>query len=213
MKATGAAMRERFGPQRAVWLAASTRDGEEALVLDAIARKPLASKALLVIVPRHPQRFATVAALLEQRNVAYVRRSDDQDVPTNVDVVLGDSMGEMFAYYAASDVAFVGGSLLPFGAHTLIEPIAVGVPVVIGPHTFNFAEVTDGAVAAGAALRVPDADALIATVDDLLFDRTRRHAMSAAAHLFYAAHQGATKRLWDWLTPQLEGLIKSPDRD
>lgn len=213
VKAKAAALRERFGGARAVWVAASTRDGEEALILDALARKPLASHALLVIVPRHPQRFDTVAALLEQRGVAFVRRSDDQDVPTNVSVVLGDSMGEMLAYYAASDVAFVGGSLLPFGAHTLIEPIAVGVPIVIGPHTFNFAEVTDGAVAAGAAIKVPDADALIATVDDLLSDGVKRQVMSRAALGFYAEHQGATNRLWHWLAPQIEPLIKSPGRD
>jgi len=173
----GSEFRLRFGASRPVWMAASTRDGEEALILDAIARSPMPVGSLLVIVPRHPNRFAAVAGLLQSRGVPFVRRSENAFVPADVGVVLGDSMGEMSAYYAATDVAFVGGSLLPLGGQNLIEPIALGIPVLIGPHTFNFAEATAGAVAAGAARRVADADELARAVRDLLSDPDRRRAM------------------------------------
>jgi len=136
-----------------------------------------------------------------------VRRSDDGQVPAEARVVLGDSMGELFAYYAAADLAFVGGSLLPLGGQNLIEPLALGVPVLIGPHSFNFSEATAGAVAAGAAEIVPDADALIAAVRALLSDPRRLEAMSAAARAFHAAHQGAADRLWSWVAPQLEATM------
>jgi 3-deoxy-D-manno-octulosonic-acid transferase len=125
-------------------------------------------------------------------------------VPADIGVVLGDSMGEMAAYYAAADVAFVGGSLLPFGAHNLIEPLAVGTPVIVGPHTFNFAEATAGAIDAGAALRVNDADSLVASIAGLFDDPGRRQAMGLAARAFHAQHRGAADRLWEWLQPQLE---------
>lgn len=201
----GAGFRARFGTSRPLWLAASTRDGEEALILDALARRPIPGNALLVIVPRHPQRFATVAELLGARGIPFVRRSaGGAAVPADTGVVLGDSMGEMAAYYAASDVAFVGGSLLPFGAHNLIEPLAVGTPVLVGPHTFNFAEATAGAIDAGAALRVADAEALTIAVAELFANPGRRQAMGLAARAFHAQHQGAADRLWEWLQPQLE---------
>lgn len=198
-----AAFRLRFGATRRVWLAASTRDGEESLLLDALSRRALPGNALLVLVPRHPQRFAVVADLLRGRGVAFVRRSDEAPVPADVVVVLGDSMGEMPAYCAASDVAFIGGSLLPLGGQNLIEALAVGTPVVVGPHTFNFADATAGAIAAGAALRVADADALVATLAALLDDPVRRRAMSEAARTFHAMHRGASDRLWAWLAPRL----------
>ena len=122
----------------------------------------------------------------------FVRRSENAPVPADVGVVLGDSMGEMSAYYAASDVAFVGGSLLPLGGQNLIEP-----------HTFNFAEATVGAIAAGAARRVADVDEMTRAIRELLSDPSRRQAMSDAARTFHAAHQGAVQRLWDWLRPQV----------
>ena len=187
-----------------MWVAASTRDGEEALILDALAQTPLPRETLLVIVPRHPQRFAEVAALLRTRGVAFIRRSDNRQVPAEVGVVLGDSMGELLAYYAAADLAFIGGSLLPLGGQNLIEALAVGAPVLIGPHTFNFNEAAIGAVAAGAAQRVADAEALIQAVEALLRDPAQRDAMQEAACAFHAAHRGATARLMRWLGPHLD---------
>jgi 3-deoxy-D-manno-octulosonic-acid transferase len=203
----GAELRLRFGASRPTWIAASTRDGEEALILDAIARTKMPTGTLVIIVPRHPNRFAAVAGLLQGRGVPFVRRSENVAVPVDVNVVLGDSMGEMSAYYAASDVAFIGGSLLPLGGQNLIEPIALGVPVLIGPHTFNFAEATLGAIAAGAAHRIADADELVRSVSDLLSDPERRQAMGGAARAFHAAHQGAALRLWNWLRPQVAAAI------
>ena len=206
-RALGAEFRLRFGATRPLWIAASTRDGEEAIILDAMSRLPLPAAALTLIVPRHPQRFEAVAELLRRRGIAFMRRSTNAPVPADVRVVLGDSMGEMLAYYAAADVAFVGGSLLPFGAHTLIEPLSVATPVLIGPHTFNFAEATDNAVSAGAAIRVGDADALVANVARLLADASARARMADAARRFHAEHQGAADRMWTWLAPQLAKRI------
>jgi len=112
-------------------------------------------------------------------------------------------MGEMFAYYTAADVAFVGGSLLPLGGQNLIEPIAAGVPTLVGAHTLNFAQASAAAVAAGAALRVQDADELFAVAIDLLADAPARERMRANAEAFIAVHRGAVDRLWAWLEPQI----------
>jgi 3-deoxy-D-manno-octulosonic-acid transferase len=154
--------------QRSVWLAASTREGEEELVLDAWRRVAIPD-ALLVLVPRHPQRFDEVAGLLERRGLRVARRS--QSLPDGeTEVWLGDSMGEMAAYFSLADLAFVGGSLLPLGGQNLIEAAACGCPVLVGPHTFNFLQATEDAIAAGAALRVANADELGRCVDTLLRD-------------------------------------------
>lgn len=203
--ALAASLRERFGAARPVFVAASTRDGEEALLLEALARRPLPRNALTVIVPRHPQRFDAVADLLAARGARYVRRSGGTPVGDDVAVVLGDSLGELFAYYAAADAAFVGGSLLPLGGQNLIEPIAVGTPTLVGPHTFNFTEAANAAVTAGAAVRVADADALVTEVAALLDDASRRARMREAALAFVAVHRGAAEKLWDWLKPRIGG--------
>jgi 3-deoxy-D-manno-octulosonic-acid transferase len=212
--ALAAGFRLRFGASRPTWVAASTRDGEEALILDALARRPLPRDALTVIVPRHPQRFAAVADLLRARGVPFTRRSasDGAAVTADTAVVLGDSMGEMLAYYAAADLAFVGGSLVPLGGQNLIESLAVGTPVLIGPHTFNFVEASEGAIASGAALRVGDPDGLVAAVASLLADDARRARMSAAARAFQAKHAGAADRLWRWLEPRLRARHPGANR-
>ena len=190
---TGAMLRARFS-NRPVLLCASTREGEEALILDAYrAMDTRPAGMLLVLVPRHPQRFDEVARMVEGRGLTLARRSA---LPDNVDadVLLGDSMGEMFAYYAACDCAFIGGSLLPLGGQNLIEACALAKPVLVGEHTFNFLQATEEAVAAGAALRVPDAPALLRTAAGLLDDDVRRAAMGAQALAFAARHRGATVR-------------------
>jgi 3-deoxy-D-manno-octulosonic-acid transferase len=210
--ALGRELRRCFGEMRPVWLAASTRDGEEALLLDALAARPLPARALTVVVPRHPQRFATVAQLLRQRGIPFARRSENAPVPADVGIVLGDSMGEMLAYCASADVVFVGGSLLPLGGQNLLEPIAAGRPTLVGPHMFNFAEATRNALAAGAATEVAGADALVAVVGALLEDSPRRDAMGAAARAFHAAHRGAADRLWAWLSPQLAAAMADRSR-
>jgi len=187
----GNTWREALGG-RQVWLAASTREGEEALVLDAW-RGTAGSRALLVLVPRHPQRFAEVAALLTRLGIAFVQRSYSLPGP-ETQVWLGDSMGEMAAYYTLADIAFVGGSLLPLGGQNLIEAAACGCPAVVGPYTFNFLQATADAIAAGAALRVPDAEGLAATICRALGDAGELEKMRAAALRFAAAHRGASAR-------------------
>ena len=199
----GRALRRMFGESRPVWVAGSTRDGEESLLLAALAQATLPPGALLVIVPRHPQRFDAVAELLGQRGLQFVRRSAGQTVPESAAIVLGDTMGEMLAYYAASDVAFIGGSLLPLGGQNLIEPLAVGAPVLIGPSTFNFAEAARDALARGAAWQGADAAAIIGAVGELLRDPERRARMRGAGLKLLAAHRGATGRTLDWLAARL----------
>ena len=204
--ARGAGWRAAFARPR-VLVAASTREGEEALLLAALARQPDARR-LLVLVPRHPQRFDEVARLAAEAGLRVARRSQTQRPGAEVDVWLGDSMGELPAYYAAGDVAFVGGSLLPHGGQNLIEACACGVPVLLGAHTFNFAQAAEQAVAAGAARRVADAHDLLAAADAWLDDDRARGAASAAARAFTAAHRGATERTCALLAP----LLDAPER-
>ncbi|CAB3776539.1 3-deoxy-D-manno-octulosonic acid transferase [Paraburkholderia caffeinitolerans] len=211
---------------RPVWVAASTREGEEELVLQAFAAlngENAVEDALLILVPRHPQRFDEVAELVARKNLKLERRSRWAPTPTptasnvgsaaphegvralpqDVNVLLGDSMGEMGAYYAAADLAFIGGSLLPLGGQNLIEACAVGVPVLIGPHVFNFTQATADAVAAGAALQVQDPADLARTLRELFNDKPRRVSMAAAAAAFAARHRGATARTVDVLATLL----------
>ena len=202
---TGAALRAAIG-QRPVLLCASTREGEEQLILDAYTRASLPANALLLIVPRHPQRFDEVEKMIASHGLAVQRRSGlgpDGVVAAGTQVLLGDSMGEMFAYYAACDCAFVGGSLLPLGGQNLIEPAALGKPVLIGPHTFNFALVTEQAIAAGGAARVADADALMAQAAALLQDPARLSLMGEKALAFANQHRGATPRTIAAIKPLL----------
>jgi 3-deoxy-D-manno-octulosonic-acid transferase len=200
---TGAWLRARIGI-RPVLVCASTREGEEALLLDAY--KALASKPagmLLAIVPRHPQRFAEVAALAAAKGFRVRKRSEieAQGVAADVEVLVGDSMGEMFAYYAASDCAFIGGSLLPLGGQNLIEACALGKPVLVGEHTFNFLDATQEAIASGGALRVKDAGELMKQAVRLLGDEAARAAMGAQALAFANRHKGASERTMALLKP------------
>lgn len=202
-----AALRAIYG-ERFVFLAASTREGEEALLLDAVPMLELPS-LLLVIVPRHPQRFEAVARLIAARGLGCVRRSEGRAVPPTVPVFLGDSMGELSAYYAAADVAFVGGSLLPHGGQNLIEPAAAGVPILIGPHTWNFAQAAEAAVACGAALRVQDVAELTQALVTLHADTERRRRMAAAGVAYARSHQGATERVMAMIESALPPMLPS----
>jgi 3-deoxy-D-manno-octulosonic-acid transferase len=163
------------------------------VILDALADWKI-PQLLTVIVPRHPQRFEDVAALAQQRGHKVQRRSENRPIEADTRIVIGDSMGEMFAYYAACDVAFVGGSLLPLGGQNLLEACAVGRPVIVGPHTFNFEDATRGAIEAGAAIQVSDADELRIAIEELLSDSNRRRVMSEAGRRFTDAHRGATDK-------------------
>jgi len=191
--------RWRAAGDRAVVLAASTRDGEEALLL-AAWRSLAAPRPALLVVPRHPQRFDAVAGLVEAAGWRLTRRSrwGDQPGPEDAaaDVWLGDSMLEMPAYYALADVALLGGSFAPFGGQNLIEAAACGCPVVMGPHTFNFVDASARAEATGAALRVDDIGAAVAAAVALVAPeaRDRRAAMVAGSLAFAGEQRGAARR-------------------
>jgi len=182
--AAGRAWREALG--RPVLLLASTREGEEKLLFQHLDL--LSGEVLVLVVPRHPQRFDEVAALAQSRRTRNA-------VPAATDrVYLGDTMGEMAFYYAAADVAVIGGSFLPLGGQNLIESLACGTPVIVGPHMFNFAEATELAVAAGAALQVESPEAALIAAAALLQDVNRRRAMSEAGWKFCEVHRGAAER-------------------
>ena len=211
--------------QRLVVCAASTRAGEELIMIN--AWKKLLSefgseiKPLLIVVPRHPERFTEVANLLYQSTLSFERRSNLSDLRssaefasvshwTNVDVLLGDSMGEMGAYYNATDLVVMGGSLLPTGGQNLIEACANGCPVILGEHTYNFQQASEDAITCGAAVRIPVtlphelAQSLSETIKNLLTNTAQREIMSAKALEYASVHQGATQRILDRLRSVLQ---------
>jgi len=189
----GKRLRHQFGDARPILLAASTRDGEEDLLLETLQHISIPD-LLMIIVPRHPQRFAVVANLLGQRGIPFQRRSENRAVPNEIKIVLGDSMGEMFAYYASADLAFIGGSLLPYGGQNLIEACAVGTPVLVGPHMYNFAQATRLGILAGAAIEISDTKELADEVQRLFQDENKMRAMRMQCIEFVSANRGATEK-------------------
>lgn len=185
---------------RPVWIAASTHAGEDEILL-AAHRRLLAAQpnALLILVPRHPERFAAVYALCQREGFATVRRSQQEAPAADAQVLLGDTLGELLFLYALADVAFVGGSLVANGGHNLLEPAALGLPVLSGPHLFNFLEIAAQLEAAGALQQVEDAASLEAVLQDLLGRSVRRQMMGAAALGVLRANQGALGRLLNML--------------
>ena len=188
--------------------AASTRDGEEAIILkawkDLLSSNAFQVAPLLCLVPRHPERFTEVADQIHSAGLKFRRRSEWSDIPNNcakLDVVLGDSMGEMPMYYSASDMVLMGGSLLPFGGQNLIEACAAGCPVLLGEHTYNFHQAALDAIKAGAAKRVHgdlllgESIALMEALKQLLLNAAELAKMSVAAKAYSLEHQGATKRI------------------
>ncbi|NCT69135.1 MAG: 3-deoxy-D-manno-octulosonic acid transferase [Rhodanobacteraceae bacterium] len=191
----GAAFRAAAGDARPVWIAASTHEGEELAVLKAHAavlrRFP---DALLLIAPRHPERFKPVAAACRAYGFRTSTRSEEGGATPACQCFVIDSMGELIQFYAAADVAFVGGSLVPVGGHNLLEPAALARPAIVGPQTFNFEEVTEDLIAAGAVLRIADGDALGPTVVRLLSRDVERRSMGEAAHAVMERERGAVER-------------------
>lgn len=188
--------------QRSVWIAASTHAREEDMVLKAFRKiKQTHPHTLLVLVPRHPERFEQVARLCEASGWKWLRRSEGGtsgvgvDVDISVDIVLGDTMGEMLLFYGAADVAFVGGSLVPAGGHNLIEPAAWRLPLISGPHIFNFAEVARLMLKSGGLNIVYDTTSLVRAISQLLSDPQCRHQQGDAAHEVADANRGALARV------------------
>ena len=172
--------------------AASTHEGEDEWLLDVFQQlHKLFSHCLLVLVPRHPERFESVAALCRHRGYNTVLRSDHAVCTAETHVYVGDTMGELPLLYAASDVAFVGGSLVAHGGHNLLEPAALGMPVVTGPHVSNFTEICELLVSAGAAVQVADTDELLQTVSRWLGDANERHRIGQLGRQVVEKNRGA----------------------
>lgn len=193
-------LRRQLGQSRPVWIAASTHEGEEEAALvafDAVRRRH--PDALLMLVPRHPERFDRAAALARRRGLDVVRRSEGRSCDAQTAVFVGDTLGELPLFYACADVAFVGGSLAPLGGHNMLEPAALGVPVLFGPSRFNFEDIARALLAAGAARQVADAADLGEAVAELLGDPARRAEMGEAGRQLVEANRGAVGRLLDLL--------------
>ncbi len=190
------AMRSIWGSHRPIWVAASTHEGEEIAILNATRQvRAACSELLLIIVPRHPERFDKVTALSQKSGFKTLRRSEHRPCPLDVQVMVVDTMGELPLFYAASDVAFVGGSLVPVGGHNILEPAALGRPIITGPHYFNFNEITQQFLDADAAIQIDNTETLADTVIQLLQDPLKRSNMGEAALKIMANSQGASKRL------------------
>ncbi|HEX6832158.1 MAG TPA: lipid IV(A) 3-deoxy-D-manno-octulosonic acid transferase [Rudaea sp.] len=188
-------LRAAWGPRRPVWVAASTHDGEELPVIKAHAevlrRFP---DALLLLAPRHPERFKPVAMACRSFGFATRTRSEDGCATSDTQCFVVDTLGELLRFYAASDVAFVGGSLVAIGGHNVLEPAAMSVPVIVGPNTFNFYEVTESLLEHGAAVRIDDGEELGATVTRLFADDKLRQSTGRAARMAFEREQGGVLR-------------------
>jgi 3-deoxy-D-manno-octulosonic-acid transferase len=203
VKEQAEALRRTWGG-RPVWVAASTREGEEELIL-AAHRKVMQQlpQALLVIVPRHPERFDKIALLCQRDSFTYARRSLNDLCRTETAVFLGDTMGELMLFLSAADVAFVGGSLVPTGGHNVLEPAALGLPVVFGPQMFNFAMISRMLLAENAAVEVSSYNDLARWVIDWLSDANLRATYGENALRVVEANRGAMDRLFDILQEYL----------
>ncbi|MFV3331633.1 lipid IV(A) 3-deoxy-D-manno-octulosonic acid transferase [Pseudomonas sp. NY15437] len=192
--------------QRSIWIAASTHAGEDEIIL--AAHRQLLEKhpdALLILVPRHPERFNPMAELCTREGLRTLRRSTGELVTADTQVLLGDTMGELLFLYALADVAFVGGSLVPNGGHNLLEPAALGKPVLSGPHLFNFLEIAAQLREVGALREVADAPSLAVAVAALWDEPASAARMAEAGLGVMKANQGALGRLLDGLGRLIKG--------
>jgi 3-deoxy-D-manno-octulosonic-acid transferase len=200
--------RELFG-DRPVWIAASTHEDEEQQMLAAHAllqeRFP---DLLLVLVPRHPERFREVGKLVEQQEFQCVHRTAEEATDESTDVFLVDTMGELPLFYAASDVAFVGGSLVPVGGHNLLEPAALGLPVISGPHVFNAQEIADMFIERGASRVVHDFNELAASVGDLISDPDAATRIGEKGREIVLKNRGSLSKLLGLLEPLIGNSSK-----
>jgi 3-deoxy-D-manno-octulosonic-acid transferase len=199
----GAAFRAEHAVGRPIWVAASTHVDEEQLVL-AAHKQVLVSfpDALLLLVPRHPERFIQVAALIDKAGLAGVTRSSTRSCTVDESVYLGDSMGELMTFYAAADVAFVGGSLVPrVGGHNLLEPAALGLPLLTGPHFFNAPEIVALMIADGAAQVVNDSAEIATTITALFGDSAERLRRGSAGQCVVDNNRGTLRRVLELIEP------------
>ena len=204
-------LHESWAKDRQIWIAASTHEGEEELILQAhhlLLKKHL--NLLLLLVPRHPERFNPVADLIEKANFNFIRRSTG-DIPSeNTQVILGDTMGELMLMYGISDIAFVGGSLVKHGGHNPLEPLAFKLPVVSGKHTFNFPEVFTSLLEVQGVLQINSTEkALAEIIDKLLNSKEARQRLGNAGYEVLIENRGALQRLLDLLHPYLTNISEN----
>jgi len=200
----GRQLRKSYLGARPVWVAGSTHGGEEEQLVSAHAElQKLVANVLLVLVPRHPHRFESVAGMLTRERIRFDRRSIGSAVRPDADVLLVDTMGELVALYAAGDAAFVGGSLVPAGGHNLLEPAALGVPVITGPYTDNSKEIARLLIEQGGAIEVREAQELTGVLRRFFSDPAMRERAGARGREFVAAHRGSVARLVDLVEPLL----------
>jgi 3-deoxy-D-manno-octulosonic-acid transferase len=198
--------KELFG-SRFVWLIASTHKGEEALFLEIYKTiKQTIPELLMVIVPRHPERFLEVKKLCEQTQLAVVMRSAGEACDQHADVYLADTMGELKMLYAAADAAFVGGSMVPVGGHNILEASAVGVPVMFGPYMSNFKEIAQGVLKQDAAIQCQNSDEIINTICTLYAEPVHRAALTEKGRAFVRQNQGAIARICKILEPVINSV-------
>ena len=200
----GRELRSSYGRERPVWIAGSTHSGEEEAALGAHAQIQAAVPgALLLLVPRHPERFQAVADLLNRRGLRFERRSSQGEVRPDCSVLLVDTVGELSSLYASVDVAFVGGSLVPVGGHNLLEPAALGVPVITGPDQSNARDIAELLLREGAAVQVADAAALAVTLQEWLTNPDERGRVGARGLHVVAENRGSLARLLAIIEPLL----------
>ncbi|NNC77943.1 MAG: 3-deoxy-D-manno-octulosonic acid transferase [Woeseiaceae bacterium] len=201
----GAALRADVFGDRPVWIAASTHDREEEMVLDAHEKlRESIPDLLLVLVPRHPERFSVVREIMQKRQTKFVARTDGMRCTAETSVFLGDTMGEVTLFYSASDVAFVGGSLVPIGGHNLLEPAAVGVPIVTGPHVFNAQETADYLKSANACRILHDENELALAIRELLENPQLAESFTVNGRQILEENRGALARLLGLIRPLIK---------
>ena len=195
-------LRRDWGQHRTIWIAASTREGEDELILAAHKKlKKSYPDLLLILVPRHPERFDAVERLAKRNGFSVLLRSAQTfDVNPEVDILIGDTMGELQLFFGAVDIAFVGGSLVPTGGHNLLEAAAVGTPVIVGPHTFNFKEITRLAVERGHTIQIDSAEILSSTIAELIDHPELRAEAGEAGEKLVNENKGALARNIELIT-------------
>ena len=204
--------RRQWGSAREVWVAGSTHDGEEEMLLAVYdTAKRQHPKLLLVLAPRHPERFAAVVRLCRRAGYAVVRRTEQQGaIPHNTDIYVADTMGELPMFYSASDVAYVGGSWTPVGGHNILEVCAVGVPVLFGPYMFNFSEISKIVLQREAGRQVKTPNELAAALHEYLDDANLRFATGEAGRVVVEENRGALQHTQTLLEPYLREVVASP---
>lgn len=199
-----ATLRRQWAPHRPVWIATSTHEGEEAILL-AVQRKLLEkySNLLLILVPRHPERFSIAKELAQKLGFSYITRSSGEIPSSSTQVVIGDTMGELMLLYGIADIAFVGGSLVARGGHNPLEAAAHAIPILMGPNTFNFKDICAKLSQANGLITVSDAGSLLKEMETLLVDEDYRHSCGRHAAEVLYQNQGALQRLLQLLEPYL----------